>query len=286
MSLAEDGAKAEEATGAESGAGASGGEKSSGRGSARPARGYTVILLPDHGGPSRILELSGLVLHFGLIMSGIGGILLLLVVTSWFFIAAQAGRVGPLESRVVELEHENRQVESIVRRFREVEAEYSRLRSLFGYSQDGTPDIWLPPSTGRATPIGTGVATSSRPDSWPLSERGYITQPLVEGETRQHPGIDIAIPTDSYIRSAGAGRVSQVGEDPILGHFLVIDHEDGYQSLYAHASSILVETGSEVRQNEVIALVGSSGQSTAPHLHFEISLAGERVDPLTMVTQP
>jgi murein DD-endopeptidase MepM/ murein hydrolase activator NlpD len=65
-----------------------------------------------------------------------------------------------------------------------------------------------------------------------------------------------------------------------------IDHENGYETLYAHASDTSVELGEEVRKNEVIALSGSTGISTAPHLHFEILLEGEPFDPLELVQQP
>ena len=102
-----------------------------------------------------------------------------------------------------------------------------------------------------------------------------------------HPGVDIAIPTGSYIRAAGAGRVVEVGEDdPTFGKYVRIDHENGYETLYAHASDISVELGEEVRKNEVIALSGSTGESTAPHLHFEIWFEGETVDPLELVEEP
>ena len=70
------------------------------------------------------------------------------------------------------------------------------------------------------------------------------------------------------------------------GRYVVIDHGSGYQSRYAHASQTLVVPAQHVRRNEVIALSGSTGRSTAPHLHFEIRLDGEAVDPLTMVRQP
>ena len=77
-----------------------------------------------------------------------------------------------------------------------------------------------------------------------------------------------------------------VGEDEVYGRFVVLDHGGGYTSLYGHASLTLVVRGQQVRQREVIALSGSTGRSTAPHLHFEILLDGEVVDPLTLVTQP
>jgi murein DD-endopeptidase MepM/ murein hydrolase activator NlpD len=77
-----------------------------------------------------------------------------------------------------------------------------------------------------------------------------------------------------------------VGEDPVYGFFVVLDHGDGYQTVYAHTSMILVERGQNVRRKEVIALSGSTGQSTAAHLHFEILLDGLPLDPLSMVESP
>jgi murein DD-endopeptidase MepM/ murein hydrolase activator NlpD len=113
-----------------------------------------------------------------------------------------------------------------------------------------------------------------------------VTQGLHAGSAGGHPGLDIAVPSDSYIRAAGGGRVSDVGEDAVYGRFVVIDHGGGYSTLYGHASTTLVTLGQEVRERQVVALSGSTGRSTAPHLHFEVLLEGEPVDPLTMVQQP
>jgi len=72
----------------------------------------------------------------------------------------------------------------------------------------------------------------------------------------------------------------------VYGRYVVIDHGQGYATLYGHASLNLVSLGQTVREREVIALSGSTGRSTGPHLHFEILIDGEPVDPLTMVQQP
>ena len=93
-------------------------------------------------------------------------------------------------------------------------------------------------------------------------------------------------PTDSYVRAAGGGTVVDLGDDPVYGYFVVLDHGEGYTTIYGHTALLLVERGQRVRRNEVIALSGSTGRSTAPHLHLEILLNGEAVDPLTMVQQP
>ena len=124
------------------------------------------------------------------------------------------------------------------------------------------------------------------PSSWPLTEPGFVTQALVEGGSDDHPGLDIAIGTGSYIRAAGAGQVLRIGDDPLYGLFVVLEHQEGFQTVYAHTSMILVARGQLVRRNEVIALTGSTGRSTAPHLHFEILLDGVPVDPFSMVEQP
>ncbi len=76
------------------------------------------------------------------------------------------------------------------------------------------------------------------------------------------------------------------GVDDVYGRYILIDHGNGLESMYGHASRLFVETGAVVERNEVIALSGSTGRSTAPHLHFEIRKDGEAVDPLLYVRQP
>jgi murein DD-endopeptidase MepM/ murein hydrolase activator NlpD len=67
--------------------------------------------------------------------------------------------------------------------------------------------------------------------------------------------------------------------------FVLLDHPDGYQSLYGHASRLLVAVGDSVRAGQVVALSGSTGRSTGPHLHFEVRVGGRAVDPRTVVRE-
>ena len=120
----------------------------------------------------------------------------------------------------------------------------------------------------------------------PLTEKGFVTQGLHDGFEGEHPGLDIAVATDSYIRASGGGTVVDVGEDAVYGRFVVIDHGGQYSTLYGHASMNFVTLGQKVRERQVIALSGSTGRSTGPHLHFEVLVEGEPVDPLTVVQQP
>lgn len=246
----------------------------------------TVMLVPDRGQESRNYRLSYTLLRVLAGVAALVALALTLVAGSWWYLAARAARATQLEEQVQALEAERDRIQDLAAKLEELERQYSKVRGLFGASSPDAPsDVWLPPSTpGRRTPPPRNTATASVPNSWPLTERGFVTQGLLD--TGDHPGVDIAVPTDSYVRASGAGTVVDVGEDAVYGRFVVLDHGEGYTSIYGHASLALVTRGQRVRRNEVIALSGSTGRSTAPHLHFEILLNGEAVDPLTLVHQP
>lgn len=254
-----------------------------------PQGGLTLVLIPEHGETSRTLRLSGKRLRRLKVLSALGLAVAFLIMGSWGFFFFHAYRGWRLQALVDSLQAEREQIALLVRELDRVEAEYEHIRSLFGQSDESVaPDLWLPPSglPGGLPGARMAAGENNLPSSWPLTQAGFITQSLIERGADSHPGLDIAVPTDSYVRAAGAGRVLRAGEDPLYGRFVVLDHGEGYQTIYAHASAILVERGQTVRRDEVIALSGSTGQSTAPHLHFEILLEGEPIDPLSMVSQP
>jgi hypothetical protein len=97
---------------------------------------------------------------------------------------------------------------------------------------------------------------------------------------RPHKGVDVAAPYGSTITAPAAGRVTFVGRKLGDGLMVELDHGAGVQSIYAHCSAVKVRVGDFVSFGDVIALVGSSGLSTAPHVHFEVRVRGEPVDPL------
>ncbi len=247
----------------------------------------TVILVPQGSEESRTYQISYRRLRFLRAAAVAGGLVLLFLVATWGVMARRSTRVADLESRVAELQAQQLRVPFLVQQLDELEAQYSHIRSLFAPGAAAPPgELWLPPPGGRTDRTREPVAEEAVPNSWPLTERGFITRGRFEGEDGSHPGLDIAVPTDSYVRAAGSGTVIAAGEDETYGIFVRVDHGNGYQTLYAHASRALVEVGEFVRKNEVIALSGSTGQSTAPHLHFEVLRDGQLVDPLELVTQP
>jgi murein DD-endopeptidase MepM/ murein hydrolase activator NlpD len=224
------------------------------------------------------------------LLRGLGvvlGTVVAFMIATYGYMVSRHSHMLELEAQVEIMRAEQERIPALLRRLSTVEGQYADMRDLFAPDGTGAPsELWLPPPESLSRSSGSDEGRDGNPDGWPLTEPGFITQRLDDGG-RAHPGLDIAIPTGSYIRAAGAGRVMEVGEeDPVFGKYVRIDHQNGYVTLYAHASHTSVELGEEVRKSEVIALSGSTGESTAPHLHFEILLEGETVDPLELVRQP
>ena len=114
---------------------------------------------------------------------------------------------------------------------------------------------------------------------WPVD--GFISSPYGERWGSFHWGLDIAADNLSESGAAGAGLVIESGwKNDSYGYAVMIDHGNGRQTLYGHCSSVIADVGDWVETGQAIALVGSTGNSTGPHVHFEIRLDGVCVDPL------
>jgi len=105
----------------------------------------------------------------------------------------------------------------------------------------------------------------------------------VTGKLGMHGGIDLAAPYGTDVYAAKKGTVMELGEDLILGKYVIIKHENNMVSLYGHLSSIITSLNANVQSGTVIAKVGSTGQSTGPHLHFELRQNGQSRDPARLL---
>jgi murein DD-endopeptidase MepM/ murein hydrolase activator NlpD len=124
-----------------------------------------------------------------------------------------------------------------------------------------------------------GDGTFIRPVAGQItSGYGYRTDP-VTGARAFHAGIDFGPPCGTPIKAAGTGAVLTAGPNGGYGNMTLINHGDGLSTLYGHQSSIIVSAGQSVTQGQVIGYVGSTGKSTGCHLHFEVRVRGNPVDP-------
>ncbi len=264
-----------------------------------PGAGYHVVVQRDGALESRQFRLprwAARVLVGGLVVLAVG---LLTVALLYGPIVATAARVPLLERQIARLQAENARVNELAQRLDEMEASYAHLRSMLG-ADIGLPDARqaesaesrlyvAPPILAREPTAGDSTAPTGPtvPQRWPLSVRSFRTRGLAQGDpsVESHAGLDLAVPVGSDVRASGGGVVRDTGTDPAYGLFVLLQHPDGYESMYGHLSRVLVTRGDTVRVGQVVALSGNSGRSTAPHLHFEIRRDGRSIDPLALVRE-
>ena len=105
----------------------------------------------------------------------------------------------------------------------------------------------------------------------------------VTGNLGIHAGLDLAASEGTEVFAARSGTVSAIGEDPVLGRYVIVSHEAGWKSVYGHLSTVKTDLRNEVRSGTLLGQVGSTGQSTGPHLHFELRRNGEAHDPAPLI---
>lgn len=133
-------------------------------------------------------------------------------------------------------------------------------------------------SAGASVVSGNGTFTHPCPGGYISSGFGYRTQPIA-GASTNHKGIDFAAATGTPIYAAAAGTVISAGYAGNAGNLLVISHGNGLLTYYMHCNAIYVSAGQKVSKGQNVAAVGTTGNSTGPHLHFQVMLNGTPVNP-------
>ena len=209
-------------------------------------------------------------------------------------IVRAAAKVPGLTREVERLSSENQQVHQLAARLSHVEDRYMQLRGMLGANiipELQNPDSILP----IAAPVFARYPNSepcyetgaSRPRYWPLGGPGAITRgPVgVGSSTEVHAGLDVAVAQGTAVLASGGGSVLRAGYDAEYGFYVRIGHTERHETMYGHLSRLLVVAGERVEAGQVIGLSGSTGRSTAPHLHFEIFVDGESIDPSLLISQ-
>lgn len=139
-------------------------------------------------------------------------------------------------------------------------------------------ELLIPENAKRMVALAPSRSKTTVIFAWPLT--GPISSGYGWRKAGFHHGIDIVGDMGVPIKAAAGGTVSLVGYNSVYGNMVIIDHGNSLQTLYGHASKIYVRKGQRITQGQTVAAIGVSGNSTGPHLHFEIRVHGVATNPL------
>ncbi len=145
------------------------------------------------------------------------------------------------------------------------------------------------PGLGATANVGLLGGAPAQPGGLVMPVQGRVTSSFgprihpISGRSHSHSGLDIAAPAGTPIGATSAGTVTFAGVRGGYGNLVIIDHGDGRETRYAHADRLLVQPGQRVFAGQQVATVGATGSATGPHLHLEVRLNGEAVDPAPLL---
>ncbi len=243
------------------------------------------MVIPDCAEPRRGIRMRQW--HYRAILGGVGVLILGILMFFIFYgpILSKAFLADKLQEendRLLKYQYKVQLLEENLNQTREI---VTRLINLAGVDIEfpALPDD----STLFASLDEAGMAAVKRaagpdlsaPSGLPVT--GFITQAFIsEDSAHFHPGIDIACSEGTPVLATATGEVVMTGFDDVYGNIVVIKHNDSTTTLYGHNKEILVENGEKVMPGSRVALSGNTGKSTAPHVHYEIRINDEPINPM------
>ncbi len=219
------------------------------------------------------------------LLAGVAGFLALLVVASLVMAlvgAYRLSRLSYLERRNRTLETEFTKVVALRRQLQQVEEQSRKMATMLGIEKTPAPVNWdsLPTDSQSLPERVKGEVWGSQLVPKLIPVKDYAVSQPANGD---HLGIDLAAEEGAPVRATADGVVEQRGNDKQYGRFLLLAHGQGYESYYGHLKDWNVANGDSVLAGQTIGWVGTTGKSTAPHLHFEIRKDGQRIDPASVL---
>lgn len=277
-------------------------------------RKVTILIVPDFEGTPHTFKFSVLTLKIGAVIVALGFIFFLVMSFTWGGFSRRARLADRLASENEQYRAEYQRVIELETRLQNLKRFENQIRRALGSDLDLDEDGWasaLPGSSFFDTPLPlpgnhqsgrslqpvkvrstldhTGIPyvhqDADIPSLWPVEgfiSRGFDWNDVIPG--RSHAGVDIAGKEGEVIKATAGGIVIWCGWSARYGNLVIIAHPTGYFSVYGHNQIILVEPRQRVERGAPIALLGNTGQSSAPHLHFEIWYSNQPLDPLDLLT--
>lgn len=254
----------------------------------------SIILVPHNDANTKQYQLSYRSIYTAASAAILAAIVFVAVLATYGSVLFRARQVSSLEDQNRKLLQQSAHVDSLRDELVRLQAMGIQIKKMLGLDltqEDSvlvaslspsvkSPAIWEDEDAGAGDEEQRQMLKAI-PTVWPV--KGYISREFrsTGGEKSKdyHPGIDIAVRENTPIQACAEGIVVTDNWDESYGNMLVIDHGFGIYTLYGHNARNLVKKGDRVARGQTIAFVGNTGNSTAPHLHFEIRENGIPVDP-------
>jgi murein DD-endopeptidase MepM/ murein hydrolase activator NlpD len=272
----------------------------------------SILIVPEKEGAVFSFKVSLLLLRAAIIAAVAGVILFVIIFFSWANLARKAAVTDKIRRENEEFAREQERVAQLQSRVERLTMLEEKIRKALGadIALDGTnpPSSNVPVQWDSAGAESSGEYAAAKPEEfkpretpyqfndlsvlnagdlpslWPL--RGYITRgfevdPVVPSHS--HTGVDIAAGTGTVVKATAGGVVVWTGWSPLYGNVVLLAHASGYFSFYGHNQMNLVKPKDRVERGTPIALLGNTGKSSAPHLHFEIWHESQPLDPAELL---
>ena len=237
----------------------------------------TFIYVPRKEGEQKTLTLHHRLYTF---IKIILSICLMLIILSYAILIPRAHKYAEYKAKINTYKSQETQLRQLLEDVNQMKQFNTYLRELIGLELTSTSLGDYPALVEASSEEDNNKFLSGRPELAPVN--GLITNKFKSGP-HKHYGIDIAGKTGDPVVSAAAGIVVFAGWTPELGNMVVISHADDYITVYGHNDRLNVQERQRVKKGDLIALLGETGYSMGPHLHFEVWHHGLALDPQTVI---
>jgi len=258
---------------------------------------YTLMFFPEDNGKPFTLRVHKNIVRSLLVFLFVFICFLIMLLFKSGEIAAKLQMLYIVKLEKDKLETENKQLREITLKFNKIEELYNYLDKLANPPISSVSKVTIDTNKNSEVPIqsvntlifSNNVSTSvvkdnsyAIPNIIPVD--GWITRSFAKDiDSSQHNGVDFAATLGSSIIATAPGFVEEIKHDPYLGLLITVNHENGFKTKYGHCSQVLINEHNYVKRGQTIALVGNSGRSTAPHLHYELIKDGVNIDPMKLL---
>jgi len=258
-------------------------------------RHLTLIVVPHDDAQTRNYHISYRLLYTFVSLTVLFLLAILFFVASYGQVAIRASKAARLERENSQLLARTAQIDSLKHELLQVQAMSIQIKKMMGIDLTRGDSLVVaklsaiaryPAISDEENPFDMNKSEQRRvlkatPTMWPV--KGYVTREFYttggEKSSKYHPGIDIAAKSNIPVLAPADGLVVTSTWDDVYGNMIVIDHGFGISTMYGHNARNMVKKGDRVTKGQVIAFVGNTGRSSAPHLHFEVRKNGLSVNP-------